>query len=217
MLGTVFDAILGAPGWLLLVVVGLLVFAEDALFIGFVLPGETAAILGGVAANFGHVPLAAVYAVVIAAAIIGDSVGFEVGRILGPRILRARTLDRHRRRVADAQDFLARRGGWAVLLGRWVAFFRAVMPALAGASQMRYRTFLTFNALGGILWGAAVVTLGYLAGASYATVEKTFGGAVAIGVGIIVVVALVVWQVRRRRHESRADHTPPARSATPES
>lgn len=217
MLGTVLDTILSAPSWVLLLVVGLVVFAEDALFIGFVLPGETAAILGGVAANLGHVPLPAVYAVVIAAAIIGDSVGFEVGRIYGPKVLQLRMLDRHRGRIEDAQDFLRRRGGWAVFLGRWVAFFRAVMPALAGVSRMRYRTFLMFNALGGILWGAAVVTLGYLAGASYAKVEKTFGSGVAIAVGIIVVVALVVWHVRRRRRDARrADQTAPAHSGTPE-
>ncbi len=201
MLGHLIEQILGAPTWIILLVVGLVVFAEDAIFVGFILPGETAAILGGVAANLGHVPLPAVYVVVIAGAIIGDSVGFEIGRIYGPKVLQLRILDKHRLRIEDAQDFLGRRGGWAVLLGRWVAFFRAVMPALAGVSRMPYRTFLLFNAAGGILWGAAVVTVGYLAGASYAKVEKTFGTDAAIAVGVIVVVGLVIWQIRKRRSE----------------
>ncbi len=201
MLGHLIEQILGAPTWIILLVVGLVVFAEDAIFVGFILPGETAAILGGVAANLGHVPLPAVYVVVIAGAIIGDSVGFEIGRIYGPKVLQLRILDKHRHRIEDAQDFLGRRGGWAVLLGRWVAFFRAVMPALAGVSRMPYRTFLLFNAAGGILWGAAVVTVGYLAGASYAKVEKTFGTDAAIAVGVIVVVGLVIWQIRKRRSE----------------
>ena len=74
-----------------------------------------------------------------------------------------------------AQDFPARRGGMAVLLGRWVAFFRAVMPALAGASRMPYRTFLRFNAVGGLIWGVVVVTAGYLAGSSYARIEQAVG------------------------------------------
>lgn len=201
MLGNLVNSVLTAPAALVLVVVGLVVFAEDALFVGFVLPGETVAILGGVAANRGHVSLPAVLAVVIAAAIIGDSVGFEVGRRLGPRILTIGMLRKHQSRIEDAQDVLKRRGGWAVFLGRWVAFFRAVMPALAGSSPMTYRTFLTFNALGGVLWGSAVVTAGYLAGASYQKVEAVFGRDAAIIFGVVVVIGLVVWHLRRRRSE----------------
>ena len=206
MLGNLVNSVLTAPAALVLVVVGLVVFAEDALFVGFVLPGETVAILGGVAANRGHVSLPAVLAVVIASAIIGDSVGFEVGRRLGPRILQIKMLHKHQSRIADAQDFLKRRGGWAVFLGRWVAFFRAVMPALAGSSPMTYRTFLTFNALGGILWGSVVVTAGYLAGASYQKVEAVFGRDAAIIFGVVVVIGLVVWQVRRRRSEGAEEN-----------
>ena len=167
----------------------------------FVVPGETVAILGGVAASLGHVPLWAVLAVVVVAAIVGDSVGFEVGRAYGTRVLDSRRLDRHRGRLDDARDLLARRGGSAVLLGRWVAFFRAVMPALAGSTGMRYRTFLLFNALGGILWGSAVVVAGYLAGASYKAVERDLGTGGAVVVGLIAIVALVVWRVRRARAE----------------
>ncbi|RKT76766.1 membrane protein DedA with SNARE-associated domain [Terracoccus luteus] len=201
MIGDLVSKILDAPAALVLVVVGLVVFAEDALFVGFVLPGETVAILGGVAANRGHVPLAAVLAVVIAAAVIGDSVGFEVGRRLGPRLLDSKPLRKHHARIDAAQDFLKRRGGWAVLLGRWVAFFRAVMPALAGSSPMTYRTFLLFNALGGILWGSVVVTAGYLAGASYQKVEAVFGRDAAIVAGVVVVLGVVVWRVRTHRAE----------------
>lgn len=198
------DHLLGAAPWVVLGVVGLLVFAEDAVFVGFVLPGETAAVLGGVAAHLGHVPLWGVIAVVVAAAVVGDSVGYEVGRIVGPRLLASRRLDGRRERLDQAQQLLARRGGWAVLLGRWVAFFRAVMPALAGAVRMRYPTFLLFNAVGGALWGAVVVTAGYLAGASYAAVEKTMGRGAAVVVLVVVLVVLAVWQLRRRRTERDA-------------
>jgi membrane protein DedA with SNARE-associated domain len=196
---SVLEQLLGAPAWLVLGVVGLVVFAEDALFFGFILPGETAAILGGVAANLGHVNLFAVIAVTIGAAIVGDSVGYEVGKHIGPRIIRSRRLGNHRRRLHDAQDLLARRGGLAVLLGRWVAFFRAVMPALAGSSRMPYPTFLLFNALGGIIWGVVVVVAGYLAGASYASVQKIIGRDAAILVLVAALVVAVVWHLRRRR------------------
>jgi membrane-associated protein len=197
----IINHILSAPTWSVLGLVALVVFVEDALFVGFVVPGETAAILGGVAASFGHVPLWAVIVVVITAAILGDSVGYEVGRQIGPRILSLKILDRRRKRLDDAQDFLARRGGAAVFLGRWTAFFRAVMPALAGTVRMPYRKFLAFNAAGGILWGAVVVTAGYLAGRSYAQVEATMGRVGALVIAGIVVVLVVVWQIRKHRRE----------------
>ena len=79
-MSAIVDHILSAPTWSVLGLVGLIVFVEDALFVGFVIPGETAAILGGVAASLGHAPLAAVIAVVIVAAIAGDSVGYEIGK-----------------------------------------------------------------------------------------------------------------------------------------
>lgn len=190
------DWLLALHGLAVYGLVGLLVFAEDALFAGFVLPGETAAILGGVAAYLGHASLPVVVAVVVAAAILGDTVGYEVGRHLGPRILTTRPLRRHHGRIDAARQLLARRGGAAVFFGRFVAFFRATMPALAGTSGMRYPTFLIFNAAGGLVWGVGVVLLGYLAGHSYTTVEKTFGRATTITALAAAATAIVVWRIR---------------------
>jgi membrane protein DedA with SNARE-associated domain len=92
-----------------------------------------------------------------------------------------------------------------VFLGRWTAFFRAVMPALAGTSGMRYRVFLPWNAVGGTAWGTAAVLGGYLAGQSYQRVEKWLGTGAAVVVGVIVLTAIVVWVVRRRRAERREE------------
>ncbi len=198
-MNALFDHVLAAPPWLVYAIVGLIVFAEDALFVGFVLPGETLAILGGVTASLGHTSLAVVIGVVVLAAIVGDSVGYEIGRLIGPRILGHRAFDKRRKRLEDAQGFLRRRGGAAIFLGRWTAFFRAVMPALAGASRMPYRSFLPWNALGGIAWGTTVVVAGYLAGASYHRMEHLIGRGAAIVVATIVLGALIVWHFRRRR------------------
>jgi membrane-associated protein len=195
------DWLLGLHGVAVYGMVGLLVFAEDALFVGFVLPGETAAILGGVTAAIGHTALPLILVVVIGAAILGDTVGYEVGRYFGPRLIESRMVKGRAGRLDSARKQLAERGGAAVFLGRFVAFFRATMPALAGMSGMRYLKFLAFNAAGGIGWGTAVVLLGYLAGNSYARVEKTFGRAAALVVLGIVVIAIVVWRVRRHRAE----------------
>ena len=140
------EQILNVNGVIVYALVAGLVFAEDAFFLGFVIPGETAAVLGGVDASRGHVSLSLMIMLVTAAAIIGDSVGYEVGRTVGPRVLSLSTLERHRGHVDDARSVLARSGGSAVFFGRFVAFFRAVMPALAGASRMPYRRFLVGRA-----------------------------------------------------------------------
>ena len=195
------DPLLGAPSWAVLCVVALVVFAEDAFFVGFVLPGETAAVLGGVAASRGHVSVTAVIVVVVVAAILGDSVGYEVGRVLGPRILALDLMASRRARIDSAAEFLARRGGVAVFLGRWTAFLRAVMPALAGMARMPYPRFLAFNAAGGLVWGIAVVLVGFFAGESFSTVEKYVGRVAAIALAVLAVAALVVWRVRHRRSE----------------
>jgi len=204
-MSSLIEHILSVPGVLVYVLVGLIVFAEDALFVGFVIPGETAAVLGGVDASRGHVKLWLIIVTVVVAAIIGDTVGYEIGRHVGPRVLQVRILDRHRRRLDDAQDFLARRGGSAVFLGRFVAFFRAVMPALAGTARMPYLKFLAYNAAGGLLWGAGFVLLGYVAGNSYAKVDKAVGRGAALAVLALVLAALLIWRVRKHQAERRSD------------
>jgi membrane-associated protein len=199
------DSLLSLHGLVVYLIVGLLVFAEDALFVGFVLPGETAAILGGVATSRGHVSLTVMCIVVVVAAIVGDSVGYEIGARYGTRLLSLRVLRRRAARIDTARAILARRGGPAVFLGRFVAFLRAVMPFLAGSAHMRYGRFLAYNAAGGLLWGIGAVLLGYLAGNSYASIEKTFGRAAALTVAALVVIGLIVWRIRRHRHERTAD------------
>lgn len=202
------DRLLNVHGALVFVLVGLIVFAEDALFFGFVIPGETAAVLGGVIASRGNVPYLLIALTVVLAAIIGDTVGYEVGRHIGPRILDIRALSKHRERLGSAQDFLRRRGGTAVFLGRFVAFFRAVMPALAGTSRMSYPRFLAYNAAGGIVWGIGFTLLGYLAGNSYQRIEKSVGRGAAIVVAALVVAALIVWRIREHRANKEAPAEP---------
>lgn len=187
-----------APVYVFLVV-GLLVFVEDALFVGFVVPGETAAVVGGVYASRGEASIVWMCVVVVVAAIVGDSVGYEVGKTFGPRLLALKILDKRRDKLDGAQDFLARRGGSAVFLGRFVAFFRAVMPALAGTARMPYRRFLPWNAAGGTVWGTAFVLLGFFAGNSYEAVASKVGTGVAVAVAVVVVVGVIVWRVRRER------------------
>lgn len=194
------DGLLGLQGPLAYTLVGVLVFAEAAILLGFVLPGETAVVLGGVLASQGHLDLPVLLVLVVLAAIAGDSVGYEVGRHLGPRILGSRPFRRHEDRLADAQTFLRRRGGAAVFLGRFTAFLRAVMPGLAGVSRMPYARFLAFNAAGGLVWGTGFTLLGFFAGQSYAQVERTVGRTSAV-VTAAVLLGIVAVALRRRRSQ----------------
>jgi membrane protein DedA with SNARE-associated domain len=184
-------------------VVGALVYFEDALFFGFVLPGETAAVVGGVLAGQGRVSIGWLALVVVCAAIIGDSTGYEIGRRVGPPVLDTRLLRRHADRVRNAQSLIRRRGPAAVFFGRYIAFFRAMMPALAGISRMPYGRFLLYNALGGLTWGVCFTLLGYFAGAAYTRIEGLVGRSLALAVAVFVVLVLAVWQVRRRRRTRR--------------
>jgi membrane-associated protein len=188
----------GVPPLLAYTVIGMLVFAEAALFVGFVLPGETAVLIGGVLAASHRLSLPGLMVLVVAAAVVGDTVGYEVGKRAGPGVLRSRPLLRHAGRLDAAREYLRRRGGIAVLLARFTAFLRAVMPALAGLSRMPYWRFLAWNAAGGLLWGVGVTLLGFFAGASYAKVERILGRGSAALLAVLVMLALVVWHRRRR-------------------
>jgi membrane protein DedA with SNARE-associated domain len=193
-----FARLLDLHGLVVYLIVGGLVFTEDALLVGFVVPGETAALLGGVAASRGQVSLAIMMAVAVLAAIVGDSVGYAIGSRYGPAVLRLRVLRRQRERLERGRRTLRERGGVAVLLGRFVAFLRAAMPFLAGSAHLPYGRFLAYNAAGGVLWGAGVVLVGYLAGNSYAAVERTFGPALAAVALVLLVIAALIWRLRHR-------------------
>lgn len=201
MLHSTLDAIRLLPPVLGYTIIALLVFGEAAVFVGFVLPGETAVLLGGFLANQGRLHIVTLVVIVVISAVVGDTVGYEVGKHLGPRVLRLGILRKHEARLDKARDMLRRRGGPAVFLGRWTAFFRAVMPGIAGLSRMRYPTFLVWNALGGTTWGITFSLVGYFAGASYQKVASNIGEGAAVVVALLVVAGLVVWRVRRSRRE----------------
>lgn len=189
-------------GWWLYVLLGGLAFAEAAFLLGMILPGETALLVGGFLAHEGVLDVRIMLVVAVVCAIAGDSVGYEFGRRFGPALRRSRLgrwVGEGRWETADA--FLRRHGGKAVLIGRATALLRALVPSMAGMARVPYaRVFLPWNAVGGLLWGAGCVALGYAFAASLPTVEQYL----RIGplpVVAIVVVVVVVFEVRRRRRE----------------
>lgn len=210
MISRLLQPLLSLHGWQAYALVGLLVFAEDAVMLGFVFPGETAAILGGVLASRGGVSLSGIVIVVVLCAIVGDSVGYAVGERWGRKLLQLGPLRRRQKGVGAALDQLNRRGAVAVFVARFSAFLRAVVPGLAGMSDLRYRVFLAANAVGGICWGICYTLLGYFVGER---VEKASGIASDVLLGIIVVV--IVFLVLRHRRKSKEEIEGPAEAATP--
>jgi membrane protein DedA with SNARE-associated domain len=195
-------------GLWLYVIAGALAFGEAAILVGLVLPGETALLVAGVFCNskYGDLKLAIMIPVAIICAIGGDSVGYEFGRHFGPRLRRSRLgrwVGEHRWAAVDA--FIHRHGGKAVLLGRLTALLRALMPSMAGMSGMRYRTFLLWNATGGILWGSGCVLLGYAFASALDVVGETLTWAPLAILAVVVVIYIGLHLRKRRRERAEAE------------
>lgn len=210
MISKLLQPLLSLHGWEAYLLVGVLVAAEASVMLGFVFPGETAAILGGVVASKGGVSVAGMTVCVVLCAIVGDSIGYWVGDKWGDKLLSIGPLKKRQRGIDAAMDQLRRRGATAVFVGRFTAFLRAVIPGLAGLSKMRYRIFLPANAAGGICWGVLFVLLGYFVGER---VEKATGIASDILLGLIVVV-IVVLVIRHRRRDKRLFEEPATAETT---
>jgi membrane protein DedA with SNARE-associated domain len=193
------------PGPLVYALVVLLVFGEAALFVGFVLPGETTVLVAGVVASQGNINIDILCVLVVVAAIVGDSVGYAVGRHYGDRLLDIRILQRHREELDAAIAGMHRRGPIYVFLGRFTAFLRAVMPGIAGISQMHYRRFLLANALGGLVWGVAFSLLGYYGGSQLSKIEKYSGWASIALVAVLVVTVLGAHYARKVMRKRRSE------------
>jgi membrane protein DedA with SNARE-associated domain len=181
------------PLFLLLI---LLAFAEAAAFVGFVLPGETSLLIGGVLAHQHVWPFWLFLICAICGAIAGDSVGYEVGKHFGPRI----EVSRMGRLVGAKRWQLAQRifdkyHGGAIFFGRAQALLRALVPALAGMNKVPYRTFLKWNAAGGIVFSTIVVTLGYEFSDQLAKLEHALK---FWAIGFLTLVVIVIFYLKHK-------------------
>jgi membrane-associated protein len=194
------------PAWVLLAMVFLLPALEASTLLGLVVPGETVVLLGGVFAHQGRVPLSAVMAAAVLGAVTGDNIGYVLGERLGPALFSGAS-DRVAPHLAKAAAFVQRFGGAAVLLGRWAAFLRALVPSVAGASGLPYRRFIVSNLAGGAIWGVAVATVGFVAAASWARAEHALGLTGMLIAVLLLVVAVLSGRYLSRRAGSGEHHT----------
>ena len=167
---------------------------------GVPLPGETALIAAGILASEGHLQIELVILVAAGAAIVGDNVGFWIGRRGGRKLLELPgPLARHRQRVLErGEEIFQRHGGKTVFFGRWFAGLRIASAWLAGVNHMPWGSFIVYNALGGIAWAVSVGLLAYWAGHSAEGVLETVGVG-GLGLALVVLGAFVFWRWRRHR------------------
>ncbi|MER6346149.1 DedA family protein [Streptomyces sp. NPDC001595] len=188
----------------------LIVFAESGLLIGFFLPGDSLLFTAGllIASNQLDFPLWAAIALICAAAILGDQAGYMFGKKVGPSLF-SRPDSRlfKQENVTKAHDFFEKYGPKSLVLARFVPIVRTFTPIIAGVSGMRYRSFLIFNIVGGVLWGAGVTLLGHWLG-NIDFVKKNIE-AILILIVLISVVPIIIELLRARSKNKNARQQQP--------
>src|SRR4051794_39280138 len=187
-----------------------LVFAESGLLIGFFLPGDSLLFTAGLLVADGtylHQPLALMCLLVSIAAVAGDQFGYLFGRRFGPALFRrpdSRLFKQEN--LTRAREFFARYGARSIVLARFVPIVRTFTPIVAGASHMRYRTFLTYNVIGGTLWGCGVTILGYFlrqVAVVKSNIEVILVGIVALS---LLPIGVELLRARRRARQNGPSH-----------
>jgi membrane-associated protein len=163
-----------------------IVFAESGLFFGFFLPGDSLLLTAGLLASQGKLEIAALLIILPIAAILGDNVGYWFGKKTGSHIFnRDESLLFRRKNLLAAQAFYDRHGGKTIILARFMPFIRTFAPIVAGAVEMPFRRFFTFNVIGGLLWGVGVTLAGYYLGQVIPDIDRYF----LVVVGAVIVVS----------------------------
>jgi len=162
-----------------------IVFAESGLFFGFFFPGDSLLFTAGLIASQGFLNIWILVPLIILGAILGDNVGYWFGAKVGPKIFtREDSFFFHKRHVERTHNFYLKYGAKAIVLARFIPIVRTFTPILAGVGTMPYGTFLKFNIIGGVFWGAGVTLLSYFLGAIIPGIDRYL---LPIVISIIVV------------------------------
>jgi membrane-associated protein len=186
-----------------LTLLSLIIFAESGLLIGFFLPGDSLLFIAGfLSSNAGGnvlPPLPVVLLCTFAAAVAGDQVGYLFGRKVGPALFSRRDSRIFKQKyVTKAHDFMERYGAKTIVMARFVPIVRTFAPIVAGVGEMKYRTFVTYNVIGGLLWAVGVTTLGFFLG-EIDFVEQNIEVAL-IAVVFVSLLPMAIELYRHRRH-----------------
>ena len=191
-----------------------IIFAESGLLIGFFLPGDSLLFTAGLLASQGVLNLPVILVGCFVAAVVGDQVGYLFGARVGPSLF-SRPDSRLFRQshVEKARLYFEKAGPKTVVLARFIPLVRTFTPILAGVGQMPYRTFVTFNVLGGLLWAVGVTLLGYVLGETIPDIDKYL--LPAVGVILLLSFIPIFKEFRRMRRESAEKAATAEKAAEP--
>ncbi len=181
-----------------------IVFAETGLLAGFFLPGDSLLVTAGLVAAGGHgLNVWVLVLVLSSAAIAGDSAGYAIGRYFGPKIF-TRDDSRwfHRDHLLRTQRFYQKYGAKTIVIARFVPIIRTFAPTVAGVGQMPYRTFVTYNVLGGVGWVCSMVLAGYFLGRAIPDIESKLHWIILIVIGLSCLPILHEWRASRRERST---------------
>lgn len=206
----IIETLLAKGGIFVYVGLILIVFAETGLAVGFFFPGDSLLVVAGLFAAAGKLNVFVLLTTLFVAAVVGDAVGYYTGMKAGPRIFsRQKSLFFRPSHLQKAHEFYERYGGKTIIIARFVPIVRTFAPIVAGAAQMSYRKFVTFNVVGGFLWVFSMVLTGYFLGG---LVEKAFGIKLEDHIEKVVIVVvflslmppLIEWLRTRRERRIKA-------------
>ncbi|WP_136707154.1 DedA family protein [Agromyces sp. H66] len=185
---------------------GLGIMLETSVLIGLVVPGDTIVLVASTAVG-GFVEYLALAVTVILGALVGESIGFGLGRWFGPHIQHSRLGRRlGEENWARAQRYLDRRGGPAVFISRFLPVLHSLIPLTVGMSTMRYRKFIAWTVPACVIWAFAYVTVGWLTADGYRELSRELHWAGYVFVAVIVAFLVVVWGVKKLLVRSEARH-----------
>jgi membrane-associated protein len=192
------DALIQWGGYLGLTAI---VFTETGLFVGFFLPGDSLLITAGLVAATGTLNIWWLNVLLCAAAIVGDSVGYAIGRRLGPALFtREKSRVFNPRHVEHTRRFYERHGAKTIVIARFVPIIRTFAPVVAGVGGMDYRRFLTFNVAGGVGWVSSMTWAGYLLGQTIPNIDRHLAKVVIVVILLsFIPIAVEILRERRRR------------------
>ncbi|HVT75165.1 MAG TPA: VTT domain-containing protein [Candidatus Paceibacterota bacterium] len=181
------------------------VFAESGLFFGFFLPGDSLLFTAGLFASQGRFSIVWLLIGCALAAILGDNVGYAFGRRTGPALFsRDDSFLFHKKHIGRSRDFYEKHGPKAIVLARFVPIVRTFAPIVAGVGSMRYRTFLMFNIMGGLLWTLLLALFGYFLGLAYPGAEN-YLEYIIIGIIAASLIPVLIEWLRGRRKDARGN------------